>query len=222
MVIPCAVFVIAHQRVLPAGKLHADLMAPPRVQADAYQAGLALRQAGEGEAGILYALAEAINDEDLVLPCILEEQVGPVAFFLRRTMDEGDILLHHRSLLNGAGKDRRGSLRPGIDHHAAHVQVKAVDGIALAAQYGLNQGRHGGFRIHADGLEDDGQIFIVIEELHTNLPEIAAFMIPHGGHSRKQKHPESIRVYRAKQIKFRILHPHPAWRSNPWQFLRGG
>ena len=62
----CAVFVVPHQRIPPAGKLHPNLVASAGVEPDTHQAGIALFQLEEFQPGGLYSLALPVYNKYLV------------------------------------------------------------------------------------------------------------------------------------------------------------
>ena len=69
--VPGSVFVVTHQRVPPAGKLHPDLVAPAGVEPEAHQAGVLSRQSGKFQSGGLYSLPLPFDNKNLVFLRIL-------------------------------------------------------------------------------------------------------------------------------------------------------
>ena len=69
-VVPGAVFVVAQERIAPAGKLHPNLVASAGVEPDPHQAGIALFQPEEFQPGGLSSLALSVYNKYLVFCCI--------------------------------------------------------------------------------------------------------------------------------------------------------
>ena len=124
--VPGAVFVVAHKRKAPAGKLHTDLVASAGVEPDADEGGVVAGQTGKSKARGFYTGTLPLDHKDLILPAILKQKIFPISHFRRLPMDLRHVFLDHFSLLDQLGELSSGSFCPGKDHHTAHLTVKPV------------------------------------------------------------------------------------------------
>lgn len=131
--IPGTVLVVAHQRIPSGGKLYPDLVAPPRMQANADET------APPAERRVNSSRAFLTPDRSRFTTYTLFFRLS----FHRRSsqspdsgkpMNHGYVFLYHSAVLHCLGQGGGSLFCAGVNHDAAHIFVKPVDGENLPAQ----------------------------------------------------------------------------------------
>ena len=82
-------------------------------------------------------------------------------------MNHGYVFLYHSAVLHCLGQGGGSLFCAGVNHDAAHIFVKPVDGENLPAQRFFQLCGNLRFGIQSNGLDADGQIFIVKQNFHS-------------------------------------------------------
>ena len=101
---PGAILVVTHQRVPPAGKLDADLVASACVEPNTHQASVPTAQALIGQPCFFHTAAFFLHHKYFIPSAVLKQQISPISRFRRGSVNQCHIFLDKAALGNLPGQ----------------------------------------------------------------------------------------------------------------------